>query len=59
MAIAELDAAGTALVSAPEALFDNNEALEGGVTEAPWVIKAGAYYYIFYSGACNMKRRRG
>jgi len=51
--IAELDAAGTALVSAPVALFHNNEAWEGGVTEAPWVIKAGSYYYIFYSGACS------
>jgi hypothetical protein len=23
---------------------------EGGVVEAPWIIKHGAYYYLFYSG---------
>jgi beta-xylosidase len=37
--------------SSQTAVLTNSPATwEGGVVEAPWVVKHGAYYYLFYSG---------
>jgi arabinan endo-1,5-alpha-L-arabinosidase len=37
--------------SAPVQLLTNDSSTwEGGVVEAPWVVKRGAYYFLFYSG---------
>jgi hypothetical protein len=34
------------------ALFANDpSSWEGAVTEGPWVINQGGFYYVFYSGA--------
>ncbi|MDB4995703.1 MAG: glycoside hydrolase, family 43 [Myxococcaceae bacterium] len=40
-------AAGSA---ATEILRNQPATWEGGVVEAPWLVKRGAYYYLFYSG---------
>lgn len=36
--------------SATELIRNNRNTWEGGVVEAPWLIKRGNYYYLFYSG---------
>jgi GH43 family beta-xylosidase len=36
--------------TATEVLRNQPATWEGGVVEAPWVVKRGTYYYLFYSG---------
>lgn len=51
----ELRADGVGFVGQRRALLSNTLAWEGDLVEAPWVIKRGSYYYLFYSGFryCN------
>ncbi len=51
----ELRADGLGFVGKRRALLRNTLAWEGDVVEAPWVIRRGKYYYLFYSGFryCN------
>ena len=51
----ELRADGVGFVGTRRALLRNTLAWEGDVVEAPWVIKRGSFYYLFYSGFryCN------
>jgi len=46
---------GPAGSSATKTVLKTTEAWEGDVVEAPWVIKRGSFYYLFYSGNayCN------
>ena len=46
---------GIGFVGKRRALLRNTLAWEGDVVEAPWVIKRGSFYYLFYSGFryCN------
>ncbi len=32
-------------------LITNTNSWEGGVTEAPWIMRNGSYVYLFYSGS--------
>lgn len=51
----ELRPDGIGFVGKRRALLRNTLAWEGDVVEAPWVIKRGGFYYLFYSGFryCN------
>ncbi len=51
----ELRADGVGFVGTRRPLLRNTLAWEGDVVEAPWVIKRGGFYYLFYSGFryCN------
>lgn len=51
----ELRADGLGFVGTRKALLRNTIAWEGDVVEAPWVVRRGGYYYMFYSGFryCN------
>lgn len=53
----ELDASGLAKVGAPKAVLNFGQSWEGKLIEAPWVVKRGGRYYLFYSGNywCNHK----
>jgi beta-xylosidase len=46
---------GVGLSGARHRLIENTLGWEGDVVEAPWVMKRGGYYYMFYSGYryCN------
>jgi len=50
-----LRADGVGFIGKRRALLRNTLAWEGDVVEAPWVIKRGSYFYMFYSGFryCN------
>ncbi len=41
---------GLSLVGSPSTLITNDEAWEGAVTEAPFMVQNGGTYYLFYSG---------
>jgi arabinan endo-1,5-alpha-L-arabinosidase len=45
----QLSSDGLSLVGNRTFLFQNSLTWEGPLVEAPWVIKYGGYYYIFYS----------
>lgn len=45
-----LSADGKALVGGRVTLMTNDLAWEGGVVEAPWVVRKDGMYYLFYSG---------
>lgn len=51
----ELTGDGLATKGAARTVLEYGERWEGGVVEAPWVIKRGSFYYMFYSGNayCN------
>jgi beta-xylosidase len=41
-----------------QVLTNNSGTWEGGVVEAPWVVKNGSFYYMFYSGNVYDQRYR-
>ena len=45
-----LAADGLSLVGTPSTLITNDQAWEGAVTEAPFMVASGGNYYLFYSG---------
>jgi hypothetical protein len=45
-----LAADGLSLTGSATQLITNDQAWEGAVTEAPWLIARAGYYYLFYSG---------
>jgi hypothetical protein len=44
--------------TATQVLTNNPSTWEGGVVEAPWIVKNGAFYYLFYSGNVYDQRYR-
>jgi beta-xylosidase len=44
--------------SAKQVLTNDSSTWEGGVVEAPWVVKNGSFYYMFYSGNVYDQRYR-
>ena len=51
----ELDPTGLGVVGSVHDLIRNDIDWEVGSVEAPWVIRRGIYYYLFYSGAYYTK----
>jgi arabinan endo-1,5-alpha-L-arabinosidase len=47
----ELTASGLGFVGVRHKMIENTLSWEGLVTEAPFVVRRGGYYYMFYSGA--------
>ena len=41
---------GTKLIGEPKEIIRNNVRWEGGVVEGPFVLRRGAWFYLFYSG---------
>jgi beta-xylosidase len=55
----ELKPNGIGFIGQRHRLLQNTLAWEGDVTEAPWVMKRGTYYYMFYSGYRYCDKRYG
>ena len=55
----QLSASGLASVGVRHRMIENTLPWEGLVTEAPFVIRRGGYYYMFYSGAAYNTDRYG
>ncbi|HEX3760610.1 MAG TPA: glycoside hydrolase family 43 protein [Kofleriaceae bacterium] len=55
----QLSADGLGVVGVRHRTIENTLAWEGLVTEAPWVISRGKYFYMFYSGAAFNTSRYG
>jgi arabinan endo-1,5-alpha-L-arabinosidase len=48
--VQELAADGMSLVGRRRPVLENDREWEGDLVEGPWVVRRGAYYYLFYSG---------
>ncbi|HEV7558822.1 MAG TPA: glycoside hydrolase family 43 protein [Kofleriaceae bacterium] len=55
----QLSANGVGVVGVRHRMIENTLGWEGLVTEAPWVIARGKYFYMFYSGAAYNTSRYG
>lgn len=47
---APLRADGLAVTGSPQELISNTEPWEGALVEAPWIVRRGNEYFLFYSG---------
>lgn len=48
--ISQLTSDGQATVGKKNVIFCNTLVWEGAIVEAPWVVRRGLWYYLFYSG---------